>query len=154
MAHGRVFVTPGIAARGLLTWAIDLWPYVNGKALIYGLNLKEMEYSDMLDVIHYIFEEDSVFVSQEHLQTREGFRKKMYSDMYGRPYRYFRVAQSSGASGSYSGGISGADSLDEPFEDMTPVDPLKPPTKGYVPPTEFDASRPNPFGGVLDAPIG
>jgi hypothetical protein len=153
MAHGRIRWTPGNAARGLLTWAIDLWPYVNGKALTLGINLKEMEYSDMLDVIHYFFEEDSTFVSQEHLETREGVRKNIYTQMYDRPYKYFR-GKGSSSGGSYSGGISGSDSLDDSFEDLSPVDPLKPPTKGYVPPTDFDPSSPKPFGGVLDAPIG
>lgn len=97
-------------------------------------------------------------MSQEHLQTREEFRKKMYVDMYGRQYRYYRVVKNSGAGGSYSGGISGGnsfdESLDDSFDDLTPVDPLKPPTKGYVPPTDFDPNRANPFGGVLDAPLG
>jgi hypothetical protein len=144
MAHGRIRWTPGNAARGLLTWAIDLWPYVNGKALLHGINLKEMEVSDMLDVVHYIFEEDSTFVSQEQFQSRDSFRVKMYRDLYERSYNYSRVPKKS----------NGITDFDEDFEDMTPVDPLKPPTKGYVPPTDFDASRPNPFGGVLDAPIG
>jgi hypothetical protein len=153
MAYGRIRWTPGNAARGLLTWAIDLWPYVNGKALTLGINLKEMEYSDMLDVIHYFFEEDSTFVSQEHLETREGVRKNIYTQMYDRPYKYFRGKSNSSAN-SYAGGISGAESSDDSFEDITPLDPLKPPTKGYVPPTDFDPSSPKPFGGVLDAPIG
>lgn len=152
MAHGRIRWTPGNAARGLLTWAIDLWPYVNGKALTHGINLKEMEFSDMLDVVHYFFEEDSTFVSQEHLETREGVRNKIYAEMYERPYKYFR-GKGASSGGSYSGGISGSDSLDDSFEDLSPVDPLKPPTKGYVPPTDFDPERPNPFGGVLDAPL-
>lgn len=144
MAHGRIRWTPGNAARGLLTWAIDLWPYVNGKALLHGINLKEMEVSDMLDVIHYIFEEDSAFVSQEQLQTRDGVRVKMYRELYDRSYKYSRVPKKDGDIADF----------DEDFEDMTPVDPLKPPTKGYVPPTDFDPDSPNPFGGVLDAPIG
>ena len=103
----------------------------------------------MLDVIHYFFEEDSTFISQEHLETREGVRKNIYTQMYERPYKYFR-GKSNSSTNSYAGGISG----EESFEDLTPVDPLKPPTKGYVPPTDFDPSRPKPFGGVLDAPIG
>lgn len=104
--------------------------------------------SDMLDVIHYIFEEDATFTSREHLESRELFRKKMYPEMYNRPYKYFR------ATSTPSSGISGADFNENEFEDLSPVDPLKPPTKGYVPPTDFDPERPNPFGGVLDAPLG
>lgn len=106
----------------------------------------------MLDVVHYFFEEDSTFVSQEHLETREGVRNKIYAEMYERPYKYFR-GKTASSSGSYSGGISGGESFDDSFEDLSPVDPLKPPTKGYVPPTDFDPERPNPFGGVLDAPL-
>ncbi len=103
----------------------------------------------MLDVIHYLFEEDSTFISQEHLETREGVRKRLYSDLYEREYKYFRGKPSSSFPSS-----ANSDYTDNPFEDVSPVDPLKPPTKGYVPPTDFDANRPNPFGGVLDAPMG
>ena len=100
--------------------------------------------SDMLDVIHYIFEEDSTFVSQEQFQSRDSVRVKMYRELYARSYNYSRVPRQN----------NGIADFDENFEDMTPVDPLKAPTKGYVPPTDFDPSSPKPFGGVLDSPMG
>lgn len=105
----------------------------------------------MLDVIHYIFEEDSVYISKEHLETREVFRKRMFQEMYGRPYNYFRGSSSSDGS-SYLNDSEQTSQND--FDDMSPVDPLKPPTKGYVPPTDFNPNSPKPFGSVLDAPLG
>jgi hypothetical protein len=115
---------------------VDLWPYVNGKALTLGLSLAEMELSDMLDVIHFFFEEDSRFVSAEEAEGVSGLRTSLYRNMYGTSYRY-------GSSKSKNTGLS-ADSYSE-FSDVT---------KPYIPPTEFDPGRPNPYGSLLDAPIG
>lgn len=100
--------------------------------------------SNMLDVIHYIFEEDSTFISQEQFQSRDSVRVKMYRELYERSYKYSRAPRQN----------DGIADFDDDFEDLTPMDPLKPPTKGYTPPTDFDPDSLNPFGGVLDAPIG
>jgi hypothetical protein len=40
------------------------------------------------------------------------------------------------------------------LDDVVPVDPLKGPTKSYVPPTDFNPDSIKPFGDVLDAPLG
>jgi hypothetical protein len=48
---------------------------VNGKAIVYGLRLSSMDASDMIDVLHYFFEEDALAISEIHAETRSQIRK-------------------------------------------------------------------------------
>ena len=135
MVDRAVFSSPGSAARGLTQWAIDLWPYVNGKSLTLGLRLAEMELSDMVDVLHFYFEDDSRYASAEEAEAVSALRSSLYSTMYNTKYVY---AMKSGSGSNRS-------------NEFSPVtDELKP----YIAPTEFDPTSSNPFGSVLDAPIG
>tara|TARA_B110000977_G_scaffold200698_1_gene292191 strand:- start:1887 stop:2225 length:339 start_codon:yes stop_codon:yes gene_type:complete len=112
---------------------VDLWPYINGKAITLGLDLEGMEMSPMLDVIHFFFEEDSRYASGEEAEAVSKMRTQIYSGMYGTTYKYaVKSSSSKGASGF--------------GDDME----LKP----YIPPTEVDIDSPQPYGSVLDAPIG
>jgi hypothetical protein len=104
--------------------------------LTLGLDLKEMELADMLDVVHYLFEEDSRYRSQEEAESVSAVRTQVYEVLYGLPYRY-----KMGKSATNNTGI-GSDALSD-----TAVKP-------YIPPTEFDPESSNPFGSVLEAPIG
>ena len=88
MASRGVFKPPYGGARGLVEWAIDLWPYINGKALVQGLKLKEMELADMLDVLHYFFEEDVLVRSSEEAEAKTQIRSVLYKDLYGTTYKY------------------------------------------------------------------
>lgn len=106
---------------------------MNGKAIVYGINLPEMELSDMLDVIHYFYEEDLNFSSHEQMQMAEKRRVHIYKEMYLTEYKYQ---------------VSASSDVVEPF------DPAGGGTKPYIPPTEFDPDSYNPFGSALDAPIG
>jgi hypothetical protein len=137
---------PKSGARGLLEWATDLWPYVNGKALTSGINLKEMESRDMLDIVHYFFEEDLTASSGEEVEAKTKIRTLIYRDMYNKPYNY--GVSNSEQSYNYdtaNDGYVGA-------TDDTITDPLKPPVIPYTPTTEFNADSSLPFGNLLDAP--
>ena len=152
MASRNVHITPGRGARSLLTWGIDLWPYVNGKALINKINLKETVASDMLDILHYFFEEDLFYSSAEQAEGRDRAREAIYNDFYGEHYKY-SSAKSSSANGQ---GISRNFDFDvEVEEEITPFDPLqkKKPTKPYVSPTKVNAALTQPFGTLLDGPL-
>lgn len=87
-----------------------------------------MEAPDMLDVIHYFLDEDLRYSSGEELKLHEVIRKTLMVDLYGSTYKY----------GSAEG--SGSD--------------LGPDIKPYIPPTEIDPDSANPFGSILDSPIG
>ena len=48
-----------------------------------GKTLGDMEAGDMVDVIHFLFEEDSHYVSEESAKSRTGVRVSLYKDLYG-----------------------------------------------------------------------
>jgi hypothetical protein len=131
-------------ARAISQWAVDIWPYINGKALTQGIRLEEMDMSDMLDVLHYYMEEDYNVSNQEQIDSRANVRKAIYKLMYSREYKF---PNSKNNTQVYANGLAGDDFAE-------PVDPLKGPTKSYVPPTDFNPDAQNPFGDVLDAPLG
>ncbi len=91
----------------------------------------------MLDVIHYFYEEDMNYATLEQLQMVDARRVHVFEGLYGTPYIY-KTSQNSGGSGSMNQFAPGASGD----------------TKPYIPPTEFDPDSYNPFGSVLDAPIG
>jgi hypothetical protein len=146
MASGRVFRPPYAGARAISEWAVDLWPYVNGKAIVNGLRLPELDMSDMLDVMHFFMEEDfSQSSTAEQSEAKDKARELIYSSLYNRKYTLARKNKD----------YQTANSSGEFYEDeIVPVDPLKEPTKSYVPATDFNPNSPKPFGDLLDAPIG
>jgi hypothetical protein len=152
LAYGGILCPPYTAARALLEWAIDLWPYVNGKGLVSGLTLKEMSASEMIDVLHFFFEEDLFASSAEEIEAKSSIRSTIYETMYGEEYKY--KYKSSSKNGSANGQSFGEDNFYG--EDLAPFDPSAPPkpTKPYVPTTDFDDASPLPFGETLDAPLG
>jgi hypothetical protein len=89
-----------------------------------------MEASSMLDVLHYFFEEDNNFVSQEHAVITERRRVRLYQHMYGKDYPYVI--------------------MESDKSNLTEDDQL---AKPYLEPTEFDPDSFNPFGNLLDAPM-
>lgn len=133
MACRAVRRPPKSAARGLALWAVDLWPYVNGRAITLGLDLGEMDMSQMLDVVHFFFEDDSRYSTAEEAEAVSEFRSTIYGVLYGTTYRY-RVNSSKSGKGS---GLSADGGV-----------------KPYIPPTEFDPDTGLPFGDALDAPFG
>ena len=114
---------------------MDLWPYVNGKALTLGLSLAEMELSNMLDVVHFFFEEDSRFSTAEEAEGVSALRTSVYKDLYGVTYKYASTKRKN------------TNSNEDYYSDLEQ-------TKPYMPPTEFDPTTANPYGSLLDAPIG
>ena len=98
----------------------------------------------MLDVIHYLFEEDMRFSTGEEAQGQSKLRTELYS-LYGKEYRY-----GSSSSGTTYGGRAYVPSDGVDSFEASPVDVRKP----YVAPTKFNPESANPFGSVLDAPLG
>lgn len=150
MARRGVFKPPYAGARGLVEWAIDLWPYVNGKALVSGLVLKEMELADMLDVIHYFFEEDVKVGSTEEAEAKSQTRSVIYRDLYNQTYKY--GVKNSGQSYNYSNDSYPSEGFVGTTDEEIP-NPMKPPTKAFVPATEVNADNPLPFGQIVDPPL-
>lgn len=89
----------------------------------------------MLDVVHYLFEEDSRYRSQEEAESVSAVRTQIYEVLYGTTYRYKMGKSQGNNTGIGSDALSSSD------------------VKPYIPPTEFDPDSHNPFGSVLEAPV-
>ena len=106
-----------------------------------NLRLAEMDLADMLDVLHYFYEEDSNFVSEEHGRFMETKRINVYERLYEEQYRYRVFSDTSATEFDEDGNV-------------IPFSPSNQDVKPYIPPTEFNPDSADPFGGVLDTPIG
>jgi hypothetical protein len=145
VAGGGILRPPYGAARSLLEWGIDLWPYVNGKAIVNGLQLASMEASDMLDVLHYFFEDDLNYASAEQAEARDRTRINLYESLYNSSYKYTATRAERN--------FNEVKDFDAPQEKMPePFSPASKP-KPYVAPTNFDPNAAKPFGSLLDAPF-
>ena len=134
---------PYRGALGLLDWAADNWPYVSGKAIVSGIKLTSLSASEMLDVIHYFFEEDLRIESKEALEAISKTREQIYNTLYNRPYK-------SGVAFSGTGyNVSDASGQNENAFSKPSADTVKP----FIPATQFDPDSSSPFGEKLDSPL-
>jgi hypothetical protein len=112
-----------------------------------GIKLEELETRDMLDVLHYLFEEDLSIYSAEHFEAKNKTRKVLYPTLLGKPYKY--------SSAENSNNDYGLEDLDDPLEPFDPNQKISREVKPYMPPTNFNPDAPNPFGSALrEAPLG
>jgi hypothetical protein len=121
---------------------------------VNGLDLKEMSASDMLDVLHYFFEDDMNYASAEQADAKDRTREIIYQDFYGHVYAYSNTQGRSSDGYSASGrGITRDFNAAAEEEKIEAFDPMKKPPKPFVPVTKVNASSPKPFGSVLDEPL-
>lgn len=114
-----------------------------------GVNLANLDMSDMVDVLHYMFEDDMRFASAEQAEAISKSRSMLYRDMYEKEYLY-----------KFSTGIgSVATSIDAPlgYDDVSDIRPFdaerQAAVKPFVSPTKIDEDSARPFGTTLDAPL-
>lgn len=101
----------------------------------------------MLDVMHFYMEEDfSQATTAEQSKAKDKAREIIYRSLYNQKYTL----------ATKSSNYQSANSSGEFYEDeeIVPVDPLKGPTKSYVPTTDFNPESLKPFGDLLDSPLG
>jgi hypothetical protein len=113
---------------------------------VNGLRLEEMELSDMLDVVHYFYEEDLNYASVEQAQMTDARRLTLFKQLYGTDYKYASEDIKNKTAGSSA-------NFDFDFDNLAPFDPTNAETKPFVPATNMDETSSNPFGDILDAPI-
>jgi hypothetical protein len=107
-----------------------------------------MDVSDMVDVLHFFFEEDMMHISTaEQEEAITNMRKSLY-EMYGRTYSY-GVKKQGSSSGSRAYITEDYDSPND-----IPFDPANQDTKPFVEAPDFNPDSSMPFGSILDAPIG
>jgi hypothetical protein len=103
-----------------------------------------MDASDMLDVLHYYFEEDSRYSTAEEAEAVSDMRLSLYRQMYDVQYKYAVKTKSSSSRNTYA---SGTDFNDLPFDETDMQ------VKPFVP-TTFDPEKGVDSNGVLDGPLG
>jgi hypothetical protein len=113
------------------------------------IKLAELKASDMIDVLHYFFEEDMYVASGEQAEAKSRLRVSIYQNMYGTTYKYGYESAESRNKRIFDEAMM---EPDLPAENIKPFDPVRQPTKGYIPPTQFNPESPTPFGD-LDAPL-
>jgi hypothetical protein len=121
-----------------------------------NVRLGELSLSDMLDVLHFMFEEDILASStKEALEAKEKTRVTLYQEMYGREYGYASNGSGSTFDQSEIGDeLSHDDIGDAPvpveMEDKT----FAIPPKRFIPATTPNTASRLPFGAGIDAPLG
>lgn len=101
----------------------------------------------MLDVLHYLFEEDATYDYTEQVEHKSSMRKVVYKTLYNTDYAYSATVRDSSPN-SFNGDDSGVDT--EVFNSS-----MNREVKPYMPPTNFNPDSPNPFQGTLrEAPLG
>lgn len=118
-----------------------------------GVKLEELGSSDMIDVLHFMFEEDMFAATGEEAEHKSKIRTTLYKEFYNKRYEY---GSSSNNKSTYANGDL-LPPMDEEFyqKDLIPFDPEKKskPTP-YVPVSNFNPDSVLPFGMNIDAPLG
>jgi hypothetical protein len=119
-----------------------------------GINLSELDASDMCDILHYLFEEDNIYVSEEHMKSKVKLRESVYEGMYGQTYKYKgNTSTSYPASGPRNPTQDFDFGPEDDLADVKPFNPREQPTKPLIKATPFDPDAAKPFGRILDAPL-
>lgn len=132
-----------------------------------GIHLRELPMRDMVDVLHFLFEEDNTYTSEEQMQSKLKMRERVYRDLYDIDYKY-KLPPSKGGAKPYEYDMeeplsaSTTQNLDDlpSSEGVTPFSPkARKPGGRKKPPTleEINAKPFNPdafTGGFLSEPLG
>jgi hypothetical protein len=115
-----------------------------------------MEASDMLDVLHYFFEEDLFYSSAEQAEGRDRSRVAIYEDFYNSSYAYSVSSTSTAGGQGVTRNFDDYEFISEEEEEkIVPFDPLQKQKalKPFIKPTTVNAAADQPFGDMLDGPI-
>ena len=143
MADRGVHGSPYQGVEGLIQWALDMWPALNGRCLMSGVDLRELDAAAALDVMFHLFELDTID-HPETLSARSHVRVQVWPLWFDREYRYPRQT------------------ADEPYAQTTygsqdmmdlPEDSGQSQGKRAVMPF-VPASTPAELAQVLDGPLG
>jgi hypothetical protein len=116
---------------------------------VNGVNLAGLEASDMLDVIHYFFEEDIRNLAKEQIDHNNYVRDSIYKNLYEGKYK--RVFAKTRSSNSYD--FDEELSAEDMPEKIKPFNPRSEKTKSYMAPTPVFNNSDKPFGNTLEEPL-
>lgn len=125
-----------------------------------GLDLKEMDASEMLDVIHFMFEDDLFVATGEELDAKSEIRTTLYRNLYFRDYKSkIQKTNSKTTYGGSSNFYADGTPIGVPEDDLSDIEPFntsgaKNKTKPFIPATDVNPDSVLPFGKDIDAPLG
>lgn len=119
-----------------------------------GLDLRTMPANDMVDVLHYLFEDDLSASTAEQAEARSKARVTIYRDLYGYEYKYVVDTGMGSSHPDYNSAEYGAPEESQEEEAIVPFSPVKKPVKPFISATPVNAASSKPFGKVLDEPMG
>lgn len=76
----------------------------------------------MMDVLHFLFEEDFTSVSEDHARSRSAMRDTLYRELYGTSYVFKMPDPKRGKSG---GAANDFQYPEDDLADVKPIDPRK-----------------------------
>lgn len=98
----------------------------------------------MLDVLHYLLDDDLSYLSGEQAEYKSSMRESLYKHLYEEKYKY-----------AYSPSHSQSNDFDYGNDKFVMPSNTSNEVKPYMPPTNFDPDSANPFQGVLrEQPLG
>lgn len=107
--------------------------------------------SDLLDVAHYLFEQDHAALDGDQAKARDGLRKSVYMNLYKQKAYKWEMA-----AGETTAGSSNA-AIDLPMDSADMMGPATLPKyehKPFIPATPMDVDSPLPIAGLKEAPLG
>jgi hypothetical protein len=108
---------------------------------------------DLVDVLHFMFEEDMVPASAEQQEARGKLRERIYTEWYGRDSYGWLPREGADGATTLVGSDTARTARRAPAEaSPREGEPMR--HYGYIPPTPFDPEAEKPFGDILDAPLG
>lgn len=108
---------------------------------MHGCQLKKMEASEMLDVIHVLFEEDTLPRWESDMEIKDNMRDTLYRELYGTEYKY-GYSTNRGRSASWDG-------TGPPPAEPSIYDAADGEIKPYFPPSTEDE-----LFNILGVPLG
>ncbi len=110
----------------------------------------------MLDVLHYYFEQDTAFLSEDQLRDLTRTRTRLYEMLYERSYSWGASYAAKEPKPSWIGTPKTASDHDYDVSGLDPFDPVTEAGfthKPFIPATEAGPDPEDPFNGILDAPL-
>jgi hypothetical protein len=110
--------------------------------------------ADLLDALHYMFEDDLAPSTGEQQEARMANRERIYTQLYENPSYEWAVKDKQRSGDDFSSAAPRVTTA--AGQTVLPGMPDVPEYthKDYIPPTDFNPDAAKPFGDVLDAPLG
>lgn len=116
-----------------------------------NVRLAELDSRDLVDVLHYMFEDDTAYATAEQAEARSTIRELLYRDLYNKTYKYAYSGKSGTGTTTGSQRLAEFDIPDAVQDDIKQrPEPKKQATKPYIRPTDLSEEA---LSKVLQPPL-